>query len=185
MRIVIYYEKEYKNFAHNARNYAAKICGKLPFDYIEIRICEKDSFFINERNLFLSLKPDTEFTNFTSKTLLMLYRARTSALFGDLPEPLLEMISRRDMAASFPENLINMCYSELISSNVNTTRDFLRANLPWLAFHGIDNWNREFLRKMVKGRFPITRKLILAMKKDMYNEKNLDKAAKLCEEICR
>jgi hypothetical protein len=99
-----------------------------------------------------------------------------------IPGPIEDILIGRDMLkAGYGEDLTYLFYMFMLKHRVRDGKDFLRLNVPWLIFHGRDEHYCSMFRTMAKNtqRFKHelkTAKLFAALKKDLWDEDNLNDA---------
>ena len=158
---------------------------RLVFSLGEDNVEFKDStakISLDKNNIFIAEK-DTRATR-----ILILQKLELAFLrkHKKIPGYIENLIINRRIIKKFSKDFFYFSYLYLIKEekNVKDIDKFLNINLPWLSFHGLDDYNSNFSLKMLKifkyrkAFQQQTRKLFLALKQDLENEDNLIKAMK-------
>jgi len=98
------------------------------------------------------------------------------------------MIGREILKNGYSKELSYFYYAALTNTKIRSKNDILYANLPWLIFYKTDNFNYDLFKKAASK---ITedyadqnlKNLTKLLKKDLWTEKNLQKAIKFYEDF--
>jgi len=112
-----------------------------------------------------------------------------------IPKFILEIISNRELIRKgYDKDLFYYYYLLLIQyepHTVNELSTFMKINIPWLSYYGIDNYDSKTLKKLIsifkyRKEFELqTKKVFLTVKKDLLNEKRVDNAIEAYNTIKR
>jgi hypothetical protein len=100
----------------------------------------------------------------------------------NIPLLIEDILVGRDMIKKgYGNDLTHLYYIFMLKHRVKDKKDFLRLNVPWIIFHGNDEYYCHMFRDLAKNsaRFSHglkTAKLFTALKKDLWNETNLRNA---------
>ncbi|MFH0832232.1 MAG: hypothetical protein V1900_00720 [Candidatus Aenigmatarchaeota archaeon] len=124
--------------------------------------------------------------------LRMLLKANLKK-FMDVPEFIEDIIVNRKIAKKFSDELFYYYY--IIFSEhgkgIEKLNDFIGMSLPWLSFHGIDNYSSDFFREtLYKFRYRkefemMTKNLFSMLKNDLMDEKTLANVTMAFDRICK
>ena len=102
------------------------------------------------------------------------------------------LVNREIIKRGYGDDLFYYYYLFLLEYKTQRIKEmefFLKINTTWLSFFPSDNYYSAFLRKMInsfkyrKQFVNKTKKLFLALKKDLLKDKNLEKAMFLYNEL--
>jgi len=162
-------------------NFFERLAFSLGKDRVEVEnsaaniSLDKNNSFIAERDA-------------RATKILILQKLELALLrkYKRVPDYIENLITNRRIIKKFGNDFFYFSYISLIKEerDVKDMDKFLSINLPWLSSYGIDDYASRFLLRMLnmfKHRKVFqqrTRRLFLALKKDLENEKKLTKAIK-------
>ena len=158
---------------------------RLDFSLGEDRVEVEDSaarISLDKNNSFIAER-DARATK-----ILILQKLELALLrkYKRVPDYIENLITNKRITKKFGNDFFYFSYLFLLKEerDVKDMDKFLSINSPWLSFYGIDDYASRFLLRMLnifKHRKVFqqrTRRLFLALKKDLENEKKLTKAIK-------
>lgn len=180
------------------------VLGEVPlekfFDKIELNLGEKEDVIIAKRSAKILLnyksQPIQNNDRKAIKILILhqLFHAITQQYMKPLPHMLEDVIINKDLIKrGYGDDLLYFYYIQMMKhpKQIKDIEDFLELNIPWLSFFSLDDYNSEFLKRMI-NRFEDRKKyetkstkLFSAMKKDMLKERNQKIAINAYENIMK
>lgn len=138
----------------------------LPFEALELNIGDSDISSVEDCTAAICLDHNNPFVvEKDRKGLDIIIRRELFRLMFkmDVPKAIEDVIIDRELVKrGFGNDIFYMHYTYVMKSRVSSLDDFIQVNLPWIAFHGYDKHDSEFLKKLVakisKKKFPETRK---------------------------
>ena len=85
-----------------------------------------------------------------------------------LPRPIEDVIIGRELVKrGYGDDLLYMYYNMVARSSVKNAVDYVEISLPWIIFHGYDDYNSDIMKKLAskvsKKKFPETKKFFDAL----------------------
>lgn len=113
--------------------------------------------------------------------------------YKSMPELIEEVVINREIIRKgYGNDLFYYYYLFLLEYEthiINTMDIFLKVNVPWLSFSGLDDYYADFFKEMVnrfkqKKEFEVkTKELFLALEKNLLKNENLDKAIAIYNQL--
>jgi len=144
----------------------------LPFNRLEFHIRDFDVTSFEEDKALICLSYNNPFIlEMDERGLAILVRHELFRLTLRLTSPrLIEdvIVGKELIKRGFGDELFYMYYNLLMKSkHEEKVHSFVRANIPWIIFSGLDDYNSKFLKELVsklyKRKFPETKKLFLVL----------------------
>lgn len=105
----------------------------------------------------------------------------------NIPEFVEELIVNREMVKNGYANEVSYFYYAILARKpkIKSKEDFLYINLPWLIFYEKDEFYCSFFKKLStklvkKYNNPYAAKVLNTLKKNLWDRKNLENAARVC-----
>jgi hypothetical protein len=172
------------------------------YDVLGLAINEKTSVFVADSKITItldyndSLIQEMDKKGIASLILHSLYHVITKDKYNlaEMPHFIEDVLINREMIKDgYDDYVFYSSYLFLLrKKHVSSLEDYLMVNIPWLSFHGMNDYNSEFLKNMLlriknmEHYRDRARKLIDVMKKDLTADKNINYATNAYEVmLCR
>lgn len=204
MRVIKYFEhdKKSKLVMRIFDEAISSIYYNWPLDKLEVFLAEKDGVWLEEKNARIFISSHNNFIQSMDeqgiKAVIFhkLYQlilkikgvdySRVCVNSSEEKEILSfmeEFIVDRELAKSFPDIIFYKKCADISAIDPNNFLGWVKANLCWLTFYKIDDWNAEFLKNVLENK---TRgldylfldklcKLLDELKSDIYSKESAEK----------
>ncbi len=157
------------------------------FDEVELFLGNKDKVFAGKNKLVISLDCRNDFIQSRDKKatrailLHQIFHGVSGKYLKGMPHFIEDIIINKEMIKrGYGDDLIYYYYLYLMGhgATVADLEDFLNVNVPWLSFHSLDEYNSDFLKKIIarfrdKKRFEKSSKeLFSALQKNLWKRTN-------------